>query len=139
YLNLAYTPAKAISMMIAAETAYRIRRNQSFPAYPEDTLYGDFMLSYEQDLAVMNLDTAFYYTNNTDVYPKSVQALRKIAGHGSSPAVDYSGSGAYFLDKLQDGVWRLEVMPDADTVTDPSAKPSLSREEIGRASCRERV
>lgn len=130
YLNLAYTPAKAISMMIAAETAYRIPRNQSFPAYPQDTLYGDFMLSYEQDLAVMNVDTAFYYTNNTDVYPKSVQALRKIAGHGSSPVVDYSGSGAYFLDKLQDGVWRLEVMPDAETVTDPFAKPSLSREVV---------
>lgn len=130
YLNLAYTPAKAISMMIAAETAYRIPRNQSFPAYPQDTLYGDFMVSYEQDLAVMNVDTAFYYTNNTDVWPKSAKALRKIAGHGSSPVVAYSGSGTYFLDKLQDGVWRLEVMPDAETVNDPFAKPSLSREVV---------
>jgi len=130
YLNLAYTPAKAIGMMIAAETAYRIPRNASFPAYPKDTLYGDFMLSYEQDLAVMNVDTAFYYTNNTRIHPKSVQTLKKIAGHGSSPIVTYAGSGVYFLDKLTEGVWRLEVMPDAETVSDPFAKPSLSREVV---------
>lgn len=130
YLNLAYTPAKAISMLIAAETAYRTPRNQTFPAYPQDTLFGDFMVSYEQDLALMNADTAFYYSNNTDVNPRDAEKLKRIAGHGSSTVVAYSGSGAYFLDKLQDGVWRLELMPDAETVTDPFAKPSLSREVV---------
>src|SRR5690606_41444093 len=37
---------------------------------------------------------------------------------------------AYVLDKLTEGVWRLEVMPDAETVSDPFAKPSLSREVV---------
>jgi len=130
YLNLAYTPAKAISMMIAAEVAYRIPRNKTFPAYPQDTVFGDFLVSYQRDLALMNVDSAFYYTNHTDVVPKDVKKLKKVAGHGSSPVVTYEGSGAYFLDKLQDGVWRLELMPDAETVNDPFAKPSLSREAV---------
>lgn len=130
YLNLAYTPAKAISMMVAAEVAYRTPRNQTFPAYPQDTLFGEFMVSYQQDLSVMNGDTAFYYSNDTDQVPKNTKQLKKVAGHGSSPVVRYAGSGAYFLDRLQDGVWRLEIMPDAVKVADPFAKPSLSREAV---------
>ena len=41
----------------------------------------------------------------------------------SSGAVDYEGSGAYFLDKVRDGVWRLEVYPDEILVRDPFEQP----------------
>ena len=37
--------------------------------------------------------------------------------------VDYEGSGAYFLDKVRDGVWRLEVYPDEVLVRDPFEQP----------------
>ena len=42
--------------------------------------------------------------------------------------MEYAGAGAYFLDKLDDGVWRLEVMPDALWVRDPFFVPSVRRE-----------
>lgn len=128
YLNLAYTPAKAISTLIAAEVAYSIPRNQQFPSYPLDTLFGDFRVSYKQDLSVMNTADKFYYSNETSVVPQQIDRLQHIAGYRSSPVVRYTGSGAYFLDQLEDGVWRLELMPDAEQVADPFAKPSLSRE-----------
>ncbi len=128
YLNLAYTPAKAISMMIAAEVAYTTPRNQRFPAYPQDTIFGDFMLSYTQDLALMNNPEKYYYSNDTKVKPVEAKRLQHIAGHGSSPVVCYSGTGAYFLDRLEDGLWRLELMPDVLQQHDPFAKPSLTRE-----------
>ena len=35
-----------------------------------------------------------------------------------------------FIDCLEAGVWRLEVMPDAVTVSDPFAKPSLAKEVV---------
>ncbi|WP_206105961.1 hypothetical protein [Olivibacter sp. XZL3] len=127
YLNLAYTPAKAISTMIAAEVAYNIPRNQSYPDYPRDTLFGNFMVSYTQDLSVMNTKDKFYYSNETNVQPVDLRQLAHIAGHGSSPVIHYTGSGAYFLDRLEEGIWRLEVMPDAEPVIDPFEKPSLSR------------
>ncbi|SJN24842.1 hypothetical protein [Sphingobacterium faecium] len=128
YLNLAYTPAKAISTLIAAEIAYTIPRNQQFPAYPLDTLFGDFTVSYKQDLSVMNTPEKFYYSNETSSFPKQIDRLQHIAGYRSSPVVGYTGSGAYFLDQLEDGLWRLELMPDAEQVADPFGKPSLSRE-----------
>ncbi|WP_286862813.1 MULTISPECIES: hypothetical protein [Sphingobacterium] len=130
YLNLAYTPAKAISTMIAAEVAYNIPRNQKFAPYPQNTVFGDFLVSYEQDLSLMNAPDKFFYSNDTRVKPVQPEKLQHIAGHGSSPVVNYAGSGAYFLDRLEDGLWRLEVMPDAEKIADPFAKPSLNREVV---------
>jgi hypothetical protein len=54
--------------------------------------------------------------------------LNEIAGYGSSPVIQYNGRGAYFLDKLENGIWRLEVMPDATCVTDPFGNPTLEKE-----------
>jgi hypothetical protein len=42
--------------------------------------------------------------------------------------VSYEGTGCYFLDKLQTGVWRLEVYPDAIIVKDPYGRLRFGRE-----------
>ncbi|HTC19685.1 MAG TPA: membrane or secreted protein, partial [bacterium] len=70
----------------------------------------------------------FYYSNTTSTSPVNAGSLAHIAGVGSSPIVHYFGTGAYFLDKLGKGVWRLEVMPDVMYIRDPFAKASPSRE-----------
>jgi len=130
YLNLAYTPGKAISMKIAAEVTRRVGRGESVGSYPADTLFGDFLVSHRQDLSVLNSPETFLNSNHTTERPVAPEKLTAVAGCGSSPIVDYAGTGAYFLDRLQPGVWRLEVMPDAVPVADPSAKPSLNREAV---------
>ena len=130
FLNLAYTPNKAISMKIAAEVAYTIPRNQSYGTYPNDTVFGDFRVSYLQDLSELNDGKRFYYSNNTQTQPKDAEQLQALAGCGNSPIVQYEGTGAYFIDRLEAGVWRLEVMPDAVKINDPFAKPSLKREVV---------
>src|SRR5678815_3183760 len=45
--------------------------------------------------------------------------LKRVAGYGSSPVVTYGGEGVYFLDRLREDIWRLEVYPDAVPVRDP--------------------
>ena len=42
--------------------------------------------------------------------------------------MNYEGTGVYWLDRLEEGVWRLEVMPDAVQVSDPFTRPSLDKE-----------
>ena len=77
----------------------------------------------------MVTDTAFLYSNDTRTVPPSAPAdLRHVAGVGSSPVVNYEGTGAYFLDRLDDGIWRLELYPDVAWVHDPFTRPSLERE-----------
>lgn len=131
YLNLAYTPNKAISLMIAKEVMTQIKRNEQFPVYPEDTIFGNFMVSYRKDLSLLNDGNKFIYSNSTTIQPLNNKKLKQVAGVGNSPVVSYSGSGAYFLDQVEKGVWRLEIMPDVILTEDPFAKPSLKR-EIGQ-------
>lgn len=130
YLNLAYTPSKAISMKIAAEVAYSLPLNKQYPKYPNDTVFETFRISYAQDLSELNSAEKFFYSNNTDASPVNLEKLNSLAGVGNSPLVKYEGTGAYFLDKLEDGLWRLEVMPDAVQIHDPFEKTSLKKEVV---------
>ena len=131
FLNLAYTPSKALSMLIAGEAARNIPRGQDFGGFPTDTVFGDFTVSYVNDLSLYNTPEKFYYSNSTIDKPKNLEALKNIAGVGASPVVDYSGRGAYFLDELKPGLWRLELMPDVVLTSDPFNKPS-PKKEIGK-------
>jgi hypothetical protein len=128
YLNLAYTPSKAISLLIASKAFHRLPRGKSYGIYPNDTLFDVFRVSYINQLSEMNSEEEFYYSNTTTSQPKNISKLKHIAGVGSSPVIHYQGYGAYFLDKQGDGVWRLEVMPDAITIRDPIEKASPKKE-----------
>ena len=127
YLNLAYTPAKALSLLIAGKVFRGVGRGQSFGRYPQDSVFGAFRVSYRQGLSEMNTAEEFYYTANTSTAPKQPAKLHHLAGVGSSQVVAYGGTGAYFLDRLAPGVWRLEVMPDAVAIRDPFERASLSK------------
>ncbi|WP_110688269.1 cellulase family glycosylhydrolase [Salegentibacter sediminis] len=127
YMNLAYTPQKALALMIAGEIFHRVPLNSDFGTYPDNLKFKDFEVSYEKDLAVLNSEEKFIYSNTNSLLPRSVKELKLIAGYGNSEVVKYEGQGAYFLDKIQDGVWRLEVIPDAILVDNPFGTNSLEK------------
>jgi hypothetical protein len=123
YLNLVHTPRKAVSAVIAAEAMRRLPAYQAYDRYPNNLKFGDFRVSYEDDLSELNAADAFMNAGATKSMPKNPAALTRIVGFESSGVVDYEGSGAYFLDKVRDGVWRLEVYPDEVLVRDPFEQP----------------
>ncbi len=127
YMNLAYAPQKALSLEIASEVFHRIPMYKSFGRYPANNSFDDFRVDYEKDLAEMVSEKKFIYTNNTTSTPPSPQNLEAIAGFGNSSVIKYEGLGAYFLDKLEEGVWRLEVMPDAIWVRDPFERANFQK------------
>jgi hypothetical protein len=124
YLNLVYTPRKAMSAIIAAEAMRRLPRLQSYGVYPQNTRFGDFRVSADSNLGELVARDAFLHAGSTQSRPPDLAALRRIAGYGSSPVVTYGGEGIYFLDKIRPGVWRLEVYPDAVPVRDPFEAPN---------------
>ncbi|MDP9049080.1 MAG: membrane or secreted protein [Bacteroidota bacterium] len=130
FLNLAYTPAKAISFLIANRVFHMLPRDKQYGTYPADSVFDAYHVSYNQSMSEMNTAAEFYYSGATVSSPINILKLDHIAGVGSSAIVSYKGYGAYFLDKLENGVWRLEVMPDAITVRDPFARPSPVREAV---------
>lgn len=128
YLNMAYTPAKAISLLIASKAFHALPRAK---AQPTDSLFGPFRLSYAASLSEMNVAQEFYYSNTTSSKPVNANQLQHIAGVGSSPVIQYSGTGAYFADRIADGVWRLEIMPDARYLSDPFERTSPEKVVTG--------
>lgn len=136
YLNLVYTPNKAVSLLIAGEAFRRLPRGGSYQGYPENTRFGPFRVSYEEDLSELVTEREFLYSNDTSTQPPAPESLERVVGCGTSPVVRYEGTGSYFLEKLEPGVWRLEVYPDAIWVDDPFGRPCLDR-EVSRVLWRE--
>ncbi|MCX6152430.1 MAG: cellulase family glycosylhydrolase [Ignavibacteriales bacterium] len=127
YMNLLYTPSKAISLMIAARAFKLLPRQKKYDDYPNNNVFSPFRVSYEEDLSEMNTETEFYYSNNTQSIPLNKNLLEHIAGCGSSALIKYDGTGTYFIDKLDDGIWKLDLYPDVVWITDPFGANSLSR------------
>jgi hypothetical protein len=123
FLNLVHTPKKAVSAVIAAEAMRRLPRMRAYGDYPANLTFGDFRVSYQEDMSELNADDAFMNAGATRTPPRNPKVLGRIVGFGSSPLVDYEGTGAYFLDKVRTGVWRLEVYPDEILVKDPFEQP----------------
>src|SRR5688572_7913707 len=128
YMNLAYAPQKALSLKLASEVFHSVPMYKDFGSYPANAKFDAFRVSYEEDLAEMITEKKFIHTNSTRSAPTSADKLEEIAGFGNSPVVRYEGIGAYFIDKLESGVWRLEVMPDAIWIHDPFGRNSLTRQ-----------
>ena len=126
YLNLAYTPQKALGMKIAARVMQTEPQGTDTDKYPSDTVFG--AVSYKRNLAMWNTQHEYFHTNNTAYQPIQPDSLIHIAGYGSSPIVSYQGRGAYFIDRVSPEVWRLEILPDILYLADPFMKPSLDRE-----------
>ncbi|MFQ6130722.1 MAG: cellulase family glycosylhydrolase [Armatimonadota bacterium] len=138
FLNLIYTPKKAVSFIIAAEAFRALPRLRTYGTHPDSDRFGDFRVSYEEQLSEMVTREAFMYSNDTRTKPPAPGQLRRIVGCGSSPVVEYEGTGAYFLERVAPGMWRLEVYPDAVWVADPYGPASLGR-EVARVYWRERA
>ncbi|MFQ6096158.1 MAG: hypothetical protein ACE5O2_00395, partial [Armatimonadota bacterium] len=119
FLNLCYTPKKAVSFMIAAQAFYRLPRLHQYGRSPGSDRFDVFRVDYDRRLSEMVTDDVFMYSNDTDTNPPALSKLRLIVGCGSSPLVRYEGTGAYFLEMLADGAWKLTVYPDAVWVRDP--------------------
>lgn len=127
YLNLVYTPAKALSFAIAAEVMRRLDGPN-----PTADLPG-LRIDYGQDLSELATEDIFLYSNDTTTRPPAPERLTRLAGVGSSPLVEHAGTGAYFLDRLAPGVWKLQVYPDAVVVADPYS--GGSKEKVRLVNC----
>ena len=125
YVNLLYTPQKAISLMIAANVFRALRTYQKFPSYPENTQFNNFTISYEKNLSQLNNGEKFYYSNTTSSTPKDPGQLKHVAGYGSSELIRTNAKGAYFFDKIDKDTWRLELFPDVARLKNPFGRNSL--------------
>jgi len=119
FLNMVYTPQKAIGAIIASEAMKTLPLYKEYGMYPENCRFGNITIEGETGYCQYVGDEKFMYSGSTKSMPADIKTLQHIVGYGSSGVVDYQGKGLYFLDKVKEGCWRLEVYPDAVLVKDP--------------------
>lgn len=119
YLNLVYTPARALAFAIGGE----IMRHT-----PCGTPYGlekgviplpNGFIDGIRGAAVYDAPDRYLSVGAVSREPQDAARLAHVGGCGSSPVVRSDGSGCYFLDKVSSGVWRLQLYPNVRRVGDP--------------------
>ena len=119
YMNLVYTPRKAVSFLIAGRAFKSVPRGASYAPDAKRLSFPPFLVDAERDLSEMATETEYFYSNNPVTPPPNPAALRRVYGCGRSAVAASDGSGAYFLDKVETGVWRLQIYPNVVTVANP--------------------
>ena len=123
YLNLVYTPAKALSLAIAREVFRLVPMGAApFEKRSDAHVFGPFRADSARNLSEMVTERDYIYTNDPVTPPPSPGKLERVWGCGSSPVVRSNGSGCYFLDRIAPGEWRLQVYPNIVDVDDPFAR-----------------
>ena len=128
YVNLLHAPRQAMALRIAGEAFRRLPRGESYGSYPANATFGDFRIGHHPEVAELVTDDTYLHVGDTTTQAKRPASLTRIAGVGTSPVVAYEGTGCYFLDRLAEGVWRLEVNPDVVWIADPHGDNRLDRE-----------
>lgn len=111
YFNLVYTPAKAISFLIAGEAFRSLPEGCAFETNSVRMSFGPFLVDAERDLSQIVTETAYMYSNDPVSPPIDAARLERVYGCGRSSVAASSGNGAYFLDRLAPGKWRLQLYP----------------------------
>lgn len=119
YLNLVYTPAKAISLAIAAEVMARTEKGAPFKPDAKSMAFGPFRVDASRNLSEMATDACYMYSADPVTPPPSPEKLKRVWGVGKSSVAASSGNGAYFLDRVRDGMWRLQLYPSIREIADP--------------------
>ena len=119
YMNLVYTPKKALSFLIAGRAFKSLPRGASYVPDTKRLVFPPFLVDAENDLSEMATEAEYLYSNSPVTPPPNPTSLRRVYGCGRSSVAASDGSGAYFLDKVEIGMWRLQIYPNVITVANP--------------------
>jgi len=113
YLNLYCTPNKAVSFRVAAAAFAAVPRYADYDVQAEsEMVFPPVAVSQPRDAALFQADGRLYYSRWTDWNPWPLdRAPREIMGCGSSPWVQYDGSGAYEVQVRGDAI-DVTIGPD---------------------------
>ena len=119
YLNLVYTPAKAISFLIGGEAFRALPAGCPFETNATRMAFGPFLVDATRNLSQMVTETDYLYSSNPVTPPPAPQKLVRVYGCGKSAVAASTGTGAYFLDRLASGKWRLQLYPTVFRIENP--------------------
>ncbi len=119
WLNWLYTPTKVVSYMAAGEAFRRLPRGIRYTAGPGPLILPPMAVSFYENMTLLATEDRVYHSRQINDRWRPLKwppSPVKIVGTGSSPYVDYGGSGLYVLEKIGANGYQLTVNPDAQLV-----------------------
>lgn len=116
WLNWLYTPSKAVSYMLAGETFRRLPRGARYERPTAELVLPNLMAtSFARNQSMLLTEDTVMYARGIDEWQplKLPGSPKRIVGTGSSPYVEYTGSGLYTLHQEDEHTLSLRVHPDA--------------------------
>ncbi len=116
WLNLLYTPTKAVSYMVAREAFHMLPRGIKYKAGTDHLVLPPMATSFKYNLSLLMTPDEAYHSRsiNPDWHPLPLpKHPNRITGVGSSPWVHYDGSGMYILQMTSPNTFQLIVHPDS--------------------------
>jgi len=116
WLNWLYTPSKTVSFMLAGETFRRLPRGVQYAKPTNELVLPDLMAtSFTHNQSMLLTEDIVMYARGIDEWqPLRLPKLpKRIVGTGSSPYVQYTGSGLYVLQQEDENTFSLHLNPDS--------------------------
>ncbi|MEM9159046.1 MAG: hypothetical protein AAGB46_08340 [Verrucomicrobiota bacterium] len=107
HLSLTSTPPKAMAYAIAGQT---FRNTPLYHDYdtesPTEKIGENVMYSYAKDASLYSDADNYLHTGDvsSEQLPKPHQSVKRITGLGSSPLVEYTGTGIYSVEISEDKI-----------------------------------
>ncbi len=119
FLNIAHTPSRAAGFAAAGE----IFRNNE----PEDPVVretekwhgNNYTIERNNDFVAFRNERVFRYSCDNDLPLGDLDKLTAVSGRGKSRFAESSSNGCYFLEKQEDGTWKLTIFPAQQFLSDP--------------------
>ncbi|MBI3920856.1 MAG: hypothetical protein HY318_05500 [Armatimonadetes bacterium] len=118
WLNWLFTPSKTVSFLIGGATFRNLPRGIRYTTGKEELLLGSMATSFPRNLSLfVTPDTVMHSRTLGDWNPIALpKSPRLIVGVGSSPYIDYGGTGLYVLRAEGKSSLRLTLNPDSRLV-----------------------
>lgn len=124
FLSATCTPGKAASFIAAHKIFESLDLYCDFSQTPNEIVTPKYVISKSHNAVVYSDSDCFYHsapiTDTWNPVPPS-NNVRHIAGIGSSPIVEFDGTGLYRIDQEGDYLY-ITIMPDANIVGDQFMK-----------------
>jgi hypothetical protein len=114
WLNWLYTPSKTVSFMIGREAFHALPRGVGYAPPTDQLRLGTMATSFRHNQSLfVTSERVLHARSLRDWLPfRLPPAPRKIVGVGSSPYVEYGGTGLYVLEQTGPKTLRLTLNPD---------------------------
>ncbi len=119
FMNIAHTPSQAAGFAAAGKIFRAMSPDSELVRNTEEWHGEGFRIERKNDFVSYLNETTFCYSNDNDIELPNPGKLEYVCGRGKSKFAECDGNGCYFLQKLDENRWELNIFPKQAFLSEP--------------------